>query len=125
MEFVREYTTKPLFTILKPKTIRVYKQTIDEIKSYYRRSEYMTFEKRTDKNFIFSFTPYVKKEARYHSYKVGRNDFVKTDFIGIDEKVVDYNGAKEYKLCPISHEYIQFTTDTHEFVGFGNEDKIA
>jgi len=125
MEFVREYTTKPLFSFLKTRTIRVYKQNIDEIKAYYRRAKYMKFEKRTDKNFIFSFTPYVQKEAIFHSYKVGNKGFVKNDFIGVNEKVVDYNGAKEYKLCPISHEYIQFTADEHEFVGFGNEDKTA
>jgi hypothetical protein len=123
MEFIREYQTKPLFS-LKARTIRVYKQSIEEIKAYYRRSEYMTFVKRTDKNFIFSFTPYVKKEAIFKSYKVGRNGYVKRDYIGTNEKVIDYNGAKEYKLCPISHEYIQFT-DEHEFVGFGNEDKTA
>jgi len=121
MELIKEYIEHDnIFSCLNSnkRTIRIYKRTIEEIKADYRRSEYMTFEKRTDKNFIFSFIPYVKKENVYvkeASYK----KYVKSEFIGVRETTVDYDLAKEYKLCPIQNEYIQID-ENNNFVCYGN-----
>ena len=123
MELIKEYVEHDkIFSCLNSnkRTIRIYKRTIEEIKSDYRRSEYMTFEKRTDKNFIFSFIPYVKKENVYHK-EMSYKKYAKSEFVGVRETIVDYDGAKEYKLCPINHEYIQFD-EKNNFVKYGQNE---